>query len=96
MTELALFLVTVTLTGLLLRPLLRQVPLPGWLVRARARGRPGVPVTAWLAAGGIMGLAWLIGEQRGLISLLLLLAWVVAPVLAAWISLLWLRREGAA
>jgi hypothetical protein len=93
MTELALFVFTVLLTGCLLRPLLRKVPLPAWLVRAQGRGRPGVPVTAWLGAGAIMGLSWLIGEQRGLLGLLLLLTWIIAPLLAGWISVFWIRRE---
>lgn len=93
MTELVLFILTVALTGCLLRPVLRKIPLPAWLVRARERGRPGVPLSAWLAAAAIMGLSWLIGERRGLFGLLLLLTWILAPLLAAWISLLWVRRE---
>jgi hypothetical protein len=92
-TELVLLVVTVLATGILVGPGLRRVPLPAWLARARERGRPGVPVSAWFVAGGLMGLCWLVGEQRGLAGLLLLLVWVGAPVMATGISALWLRRE---
>lgn len=79
--------------GLLLRPWVRRRPLPAWLARARERGRPGVPVTAWLAAILLMTLAWWIGERRGLFGLLLLLVWLLAPLTAAWITALWIRRS---
>jgi len=95
-TELLLLAVTVVATGVLVGPLLRRVMLPDWLMRARQRGRPGGPVSAWVAAGGLMGLCWLIGEQRGLVGFLLLLVWVGAPVMAARISALWFRRERTA
>ena len=96
MTELVLLAVTVVATGLLVGPLLRRVPVPGWISRARERGRPGVPVSAWVAAGGLMGLCWLIGERRGLAGVLLLTIWIGAPVTAAWISGLWLRPKQVA
>ena len=73
-------------------PLWRRLTLPDWLVRARQRGRPGVPVTSWLAALLIMGLCWLIGERRGVLGGLLLLLWVLAPMAALGVTGLWLRR----
>jgi hypothetical protein len=82
--ELLVYAVTVALAGGLLRPVLRRLPVPGWLERARRRGRPGVPVTAWLGC--------LIGERRGLAGALLFGLWVLAPVAAAWITSFWLRR----
>jgi hypothetical protein len=92
MLEIAALIILVTCAGWLSAPLLRRAPLPSWLARARARGRPGVPLTAWLAAGMLMALLWMIGEQQGLVGWLLLLLWVAAPLVAARISLLWLRR----
>jgi hypothetical protein len=77
----------------LLRPLIRGRPLPGWLERARLRGRPGVPVSAWLGAFLLMSLAWLIGDQRGFIALLLWLVWICAPLAAAWVTWLWIARS---
>jgi hypothetical protein len=90
--ELPVYLVTIGLAGLLVRPVLRRIPLPGWLARARLRGRPGVPVTAWLLVLLLLGLAWLAGERRGLAALVLLGVWLLAPVVAAWVTSLWLRR----
>lgn len=92
MLELFLLLLTLAILAVLLRPLVRNRPLPDWLARARARGRPGVPVTAWLVAFLVMTLARLIGEQRGILALLLWLLWVGAPLAAGAISFLWLRR----
>ena len=73
-------------------PLFRRLPVPEWLERARVRGRPGVPVTAWLGALLLMAVAWLAGERRGLAGLLLLAVWLATPLAALWISLQWRRR----
>lgn len=78
--------------GLLIRPTLRRRALPAWLARARARRRPGIPVTAWLLALLLMALAWWIGERRGILGFLLLATWLMAPLSAAWLTLLWIRR----
>jgi hypothetical protein len=86
-------LIVLLLTGALLTaPLWRRLTLPAWLVRARLRGRPGVPVAAWLAAILIMGFAWLLGERRGVLGGLLFLLWVLAPLAALGVTGLWLRR----
>ena len=90
--ELLIYAVTAALAGALLRPVLRRLPVPGWLERARRRGRPGVPVTAWLACLVLLGVLWLIGERRGPAGAVLFGLWVVSPVAAAWITSLWLRR----
>ena len=92
MLELVACVVLVLTAALLTAPLRRRLVLPGWLVRARERGRPGVPVTAWLTAFLVMGVCWLIGEQRGVLGALLLLLWVFAPLTAARVTVLWLRR----
>lgn len=73
-------------------PLFRRVPVPEWLERARIRGRPGVPVTAWLGALLLMTAVWLVGERRRLAGLVLLSVWLASPLLALWISLQWRRR----
>lgn len=91
--EPVIYLTTVALTAILLRPGLRRLPVPGWLARARQRGRPGVPVTAWLAALLLVAVAWMFGERRGLAGLILLGVWLLAPIGAAWVSALWLRRD---
>jgi len=93
--EIALYLLTVALSAVLLRPVLRRLPVPAWLARARARGRPGVPVTAWLATALVLLLAWAIGERRGLAGVVLLALWIVTPVAAGWIMSLWIRRSEA-
>jgi len=92
MLELVVFVVLLLTGAVLTAPLWRRVTLPGWLVRARERGRPGVPVTAWLAAILIMGFAWLLGERRGVLGGLLFLLWVMAPLTALGVTGLWLRR----
>ncbi len=74
-----------------LRPWLRRRALPAWLVRARARRRPGIPVTSWLGALLLMWIAWLIGEQRGIPGFVLALVWVGAPMVAGWVTWFWLR-----
>ena len=73
-------------------PFVRGRPLPMWLERARLRGKPGVPVTAWLGAVLLMLVVWLIGDQRGILALLLWLLWIAGPLVACWISWLWIRR----
>ena len=92
MLELVVFVVLLLTGAVLTTPLWRRLTLPDWLVRARQRGRPGVPVTSWLAALLIMGLCWLIGERRGVLGGLLLLLWVLAPMAALGVTGLWLRR----
>lgn len=92
MLELVVFVVLLLTGAVLTAPLWRRLTLPDWLVRARQRGRPGVPVTAWLAAILLMGFAWLLGERRGGLGGLLFLLWVVAPLAALGVTGLWLRR----
>jgi amino acid permease len=77
----------------LARPLARGRPLPSWLERARLRGKPGVPVTAWLVALLLMLLTWLIGDQREILSLFLWLIWIGAPLTAAWVTWLWIAAS---
>jgi hypothetical protein len=93
--ELLIYPLTVALAGILLRPVLRRLPVPGWLERARHRRRPGVPVTGWLGCLLLLGVLWLIGELRGLAGALLFGLWVLAPIAAAWVTSLWLRRPTA-
>ncbi|MBS1241315.1 MAG: hypothetical protein H6R40_742, partial [Gemmatimonadetes bacterium] len=93
--ELVIYLVTVALAGVLLRPLLRRLPVPEWLARARRRGRPGVPVTAWLVTLILLGVLWLTGERRGLAGALLFGLWVAGPIAAGWITSLWFGRRSA-
>lgn len=95
MLELVVFVVLLLTGALLTAPLWRRLTLPDWLVRARQRGRPGVPVTAWLAAVLLMGFAWLLGERRGVLGGLLFLLWVLAPLAALGVTGLWLRRPVA-
>jgi hypothetical protein len=94
MLELTALAILVVSAAVLMAPLRRRVTLPGWLARARERGRPGVPVTAWLGAVLVMGVCWLIGEQRGLAGVALLLLWVLAPLVAILVTGLWIRRPG--
>lgn len=91
MLEFVLWVIAAACIMLLARPLRRRLTLPEWLVRARKRRRPGVPVTAWIAALLLMELAWLFGERRGLAALLPLSIWIVAPLLATWVSWYWIR-----
>jgi len=91
--ELISLVIAVGIIGYLLRPFLRGRPLPAWLERARLRGKPGVPVSAWLGAAGLMWLVWLIGEQRGIIALLLWILWVGGPLVAVFLTALWVRRR---
>jgi hypothetical protein len=91
MLELLAFVILLATAAALTAPLRRRLVLPDWLVRARERRRPGVPVTAWFAALFLMGVSWLIGERRGLLGVLLLLTWVLAPLTAAAITRLWIR-----
>jgi hypothetical protein len=93
MLEITALIVLAVCAGVFSAPLFRRMAVPGWLARARARRRLGVPVTAWLAAAALMALLWVIGERQGLLGWLLLLCWVAAPLLAARISLLWLPRD---
>ncbi len=92
MLELMVLAVTVAAARLLLTPLRRRVRPPGWFVRARERGRPGVPVTTVLATLLGMGALWLIGERRGVPGALLLLFWIAIPLTAVEILLAWRRR----
>lgn len=92
MLELTALVILVLGAAVLTAPLRRRAALPGWLARARERGRPGVPVTAWLGAVLVMGVCWLIGEQRGLAGVLLFLLWVLAPLAAILVTGLWIRR----
>ena len=89
MLEFLSFCTAAVILFVLSRPLLRGRSLPAWLERARLRGRPGVPVTAWLGAMLLMLLVWMIGDQRGIFALLLWLVWIGAPLLAAGITWLW-------
>ena len=91
MLEFVLWVIAAGCVVLLARPLRRRLPLPEWLVRARKRRRPGIPVTAWIAALLLMELAWLFGERRGLAALLPLSIWIVAPLLATWVSWYWIK-----
>jgi hypothetical protein len=93
MLELLSFAIAISVLFWLVRPFFRGRPLPAWLERARLRGRPGVPVTAWLGAVVLMWLTWLIGNQRGPLALFLWLIWIGAPLVACWLTWLWLRRK---
>ena len=92
MLELLSFIAAVGITGYLARPFLRRRPLPVWLERARLRGRPGVPVTAWLSAVLLMWVVWLIGERRGIFGFLLWLVWIGGPLVASFLTVLWVKR----
>ena len=92
----ALVLVVTTLSArVLVAPLLRRVRPPAWLARARARGRPGVPVTAILGGLGLMLVLWLIGERRGVLGALLFLLWIAIPLTAFELLRTWVRRAGS-
>ena len=67
--------------------------MPAWLERARLRGKPGVPVTAWLLAVLLMWVTWLFGDQRGIFAFLLWLIWISGPLVACWLTWLWTRRK---
>ena len=93
MLEFFSFAIAITILLWLIRPLFRGRPLPPWLERARLRGRPGVPVTAWLLAVVLMLLTWLVGDQRGILAFLLWLIWIGGPLVACWLTWLWARRR---
>ena len=97
MLEFLLLAVAGACVMVLLRPVLRRWPLPGWLVRARIRRRPGIPITSLLAAFLLMEFAWLFGEQRGGLAVLALAVWIGAPLTAAWVTWYWLKglRKGS-
>lgn len=95
MLEFLSFLTAIAIVGVLARRLARGRPLPAWLERARLRGRPGVPVTAWLGAILLMTVTWLIGEQRGVLGFLLWLLWISGPLVACWLTILWLKQREA-
>jgi len=95
MLELLSFFTAIGIVGFLARPLVRGRPLPGWLERARLRGRPGVPVTAWLGAVILMTITWFIGEQRGILAFLLWLLWIAGPLVACWLTVLWVKQRRA-
>jgi hypothetical protein len=91
--ELLALLLTVVASRILLAPVLHRVEGPPWYQRAKARGRPGIPVVTVLGCLLLMSLAWLIGERRGLLGALMLALWIGAP-LAAWeILRSWRRRR---
>ena len=96
MLELLCFVTALTVLFWMVRPFFRGKPLPAWLERARLRGRPGVPVTAWLLAVVLMWLTWLIGDQRGPLAFLLWLVWITGPLVACWLTWLWTRRTAKA
>lgn len=98
MLEFVLFGIAAACITLLVRPLRRRFTLPDWLVRARIRRRPGIPVTAWIAALLLMEFAWLFGERRGLGAVLALSIWIGAPLVAIWVSWYWIKglRENPA
>jgi hypothetical protein len=96
MLELLFSATAIAVLTWLVRPFFRGRPLPAWLERARLRGRPGVPVTAWLLAVVLMGVTWLIGDQRGIGAFILWLIWIGAPLAASWLTWLWIRRKPAA
>ena len=93
MLELLCFAIAITLLTWLARPFFRGKSLPAWLERARLRGRPGVPVTAWFLAVLVMWLTWLAGDQRGVLALLLWSVWIGGPLIAIWLTWLWTRRK---
>jgi hypothetical protein len=95
MTELVLLVISISLAGLLSRPVVRRLRLPAWFVRARERGRPGIPVSAWLGAVLLMSLAWVVGERRGLPGLILFLIWVGSPLAAGLVTLTWIQARRA-
>lgn len=91
MLELLLFAIGAICLTLLGRPVLARLGLPAWLVRARIRRRPGIPVTAWIVALLSMELAWMIGERRGPAAWLALFLWIGMPMSAIWVTWYWLR-----
>ena len=91
MLEFLFFAIAIAVLAWLIRPFLRGRSLPAWLKRARLRGRPGVPVTAWFLAVLLMWITWLIGDQRGPFALLLWLMWIGGPLVACWLTWLWVR-----
>ena len=93
MLELAILVVSVAAVVVLTRPVRRNRPVPGWLVRARARGRPGVPFLAVFGTLVVMGLAWALGERRGVLGGLLYIVWVGVPAAAFMILRYW-RKAG--
>jgi hypothetical protein len=92
MTEPLVLVVTVIAAAFLLRPLLNRLPAPRWYVRARDRGRPGIPVTVALAAALVLAIAWTIGERRGVLGGILLILWIGAPLTAWRVFRSWYRR----
>jgi multisubunit Na+/H+ antiporter MnhG subunit len=95
MVEAIVLVVTVLAARVLAAPLLRRLRSPAWFERLRARGRPGMPLVATLGALVLMVGLWLIGEQRGLLNLLLLLLWIAAPLTAWEVLRAWRRRRSS-
>ncbi|HEX9893505.1 MAG TPA: hypothetical protein VGA78_06255 [Gemmatimonadales bacterium] len=91
MLEFTLLVIAIICLAILVRPLWRRVTLPAWLVRARVRHRPGIPITSWLAALLLMDFIWLIGERRGVWGAIAWSIWVGAPLAATWVTWYWLR-----
>ena len=91
MIELAIYLVTLVAVGVLVAPVVRRLPAPAWYLRARDRGRPGIPVVAALGSLLLLGLLWLLGEQRGVIGTGALVLWIGAPLTAFFVIRTWIR-----
>jgi hypothetical protein len=92
--EVALYLLTVAFLGVLISPLIRRFRSPLWFQRLRERKRPGVPVLICLAGAGLMALAWMLGERRGLLGILLMLIWYGTPLVVLHILAAWRRQPG--
>ena len=91
MIELAIYLVTLVAVGVLAAPVVRRLPAPAWYLRARDRGRPGIPVVTALGSLLLLGLLWLLGEQRGVIGTVALVLWIGAPLTAFFVIGTWIR-----
>jgi len=91
MIELLIYLVTLVTVGVLAAPVVRRLPAPAWYLRARDRGRPGVPVVTALGSLLLLGLLWLVGEQPGVIGTVALVLWIGAPLTACFVIRTWIR-----
>ena len=96
MLEILSFATAIAVVAWVFRPFLRSRQLPAWLERARLRGRPGVPVTAWILAVLLMWITWLIGDQRGIFAFLLWVIWIGGPLIASWVTWLWTKQKAKA
>ena len=93
MLEFVSFVTAIVIAGYLTRLFVGGRALPAWLERARLRGRPGVPVTAWLGASLLMIVTWSVGDQRGILAFLLWVLWIGGPLTASWITWLWIAKS---